>query len=273
MFEFLMFEFRIPVKSRIWLRLAAGLAAFLLGPALCAHAEARHLCATPEALIHLREGLPRTEERILRNEPVTILAIGSSSTAGVGASSPAFTYPNQLAQELRRRLPGLDFRVINKGVGSEEAPATVARFERDVLPENPDLVIWQVGTNDALHDEDIALYHEAMKQGIDALQAAGIDILIMDLQYAPQILAHPLYRQIEQEISALGREEGTPVFHRFAIMHHWLTSDGLDFKAMLSPDGLHMNDLSYSCLGQLLAEAITDRVAVGVGRAVIALHH
>lgn len=241
-----------------------GMTVLVLGAPLSvlpipAQAAAHHVCATPAELYRLNAGLPRTEERIRRAEPVTIIAIGSSSTAGTGATSPALTYPSQLALELRRRLPGVAFNVFNKGVGGEEAGQTVARFERDVLPENPDLVIWQVGTNDALHDADIARYREAMRRGLAMLGQAGIDVLIMDLQYAPQILAHPLHHEIEQEIALLGKEEGAPVFRRFAIMRHWVTADGLALPDIIAADGLHMNDLSYSCLGQLLADAIIER--------------
>lgn len=240
------------------------LGALLSGLPVTVRAAAHHVCSTPTELYRLHEGLPRTEERIRRAEPVTIVAIGSSSTAGTGASSPAFTYPNQLALELRRLLPDIPFNILNKGMGGEKAGQTAARFGKDVLAENPDLVIWQVGTNDTLHDEEIALYRDTLRRGVEMLEQAGVDVLIMDLQYAPQVLAHPFYRQVEQETALLGKEEGAPVFRRFAIMHHWLTADGLSFPAIISADGLHMTDLSYSCLGQLLANAIVDRAGQSV---------
>ena len=88
-------------------------------------------------------------------EKLTIVAIGSSSTQGVGASSPAASYPSRLEAELRKRFPQVDIRVINRGKGGEDAPEELARLERDVIAEHPDLVIWQLGTNAVLRRDDL----------------------------------------------------------------------------------------------------------------------
>jgi len=81
------------------------------------------------------------------------------------------------------------------------------------------------------------------------------------MQYAPMVLAHPLYHQMEHSLATLTKEEGVSMFRRFDLMHHWIAAGQLDFATMLAPDGLHMNDLSYGCLGRLLANAVVDRAA------------
>ena len=91
--------------------------------------------------------LPNTARAIRRGAALVIVAIGSSSTQGVGASDQAHTYPALLAEELRRRWPRLAVTVVNKGVGGENAEQMLARFTRDVLPYHPQLVIWQTGSN------------------------------------------------------------------------------------------------------------------------------
>jgi acyl-CoA thioesterase-1 len=65
--------------------------------------------------------LPNTARAIRRGEALVIVAIGSSSTQGVGASDQAHTYPALLAEELQRRWPRLAVTVVNKGVGGERA--------------------------------------------------------------------------------------------------------------------------------------------------------
>jgi acyl-CoA thioesterase-1 len=85
-------------------------------------------------------------QRLADVESVKIIAIGSSSTAGAGASSRAFSYPSRLEVELRTRFPRASITVINRGVGGEEAPQMLARFARGVIAEKPDLVLWQVGS-------------------------------------------------------------------------------------------------------------------------------
>ena len=48
----------------------------------------------------------------------------------------AATYPSRLEAELKAQLPGLPITVLNKGIGGEEAPQMVARFDADVIEES-----------------------------------------------------------------------------------------------------------------------------------------
>src|SRR6185312_1463932 len=109
-------------------------------------------CNGPTGFTRLQEPLLRTSLALTAGDPLVIVAIGSSSTAGVGASSPAASYPSQLEADLRARFPGVPITVLNRGIGGEEAPQMLARFDRDVIAEKPDLVLWQVGTNGVLRD-------------------------------------------------------------------------------------------------------------------------
>lgn len=216
-------------------------------------------CVAPPEMVQFHAGLARTTTRIDRHQPLTIVAIGSSSTVGYGASAPAFNYPSQFAAELRRRLPAEPIDVQNKGVSGETSIEMAARFDRDVLAAQPDLVIWQVGTNAVLRELDIANYRRIVHDGLERLKSAGIDVIVMDMQFAPKVLAHPLYREMERSLALVAKEQGVPVFRRFALMQSWLESGQLDFATMLSPDGLHMNDLTYGCIGRILADAVVER--------------
>ena len=86
-------------------------------------------CDAPLDLIRLANPLPHIAQKVTAGEPITIVAIGSSSTAGAGASSPASTYPSRLEAELREHFPRLSITVINRGVGGEEVPDMLARFD------------------------------------------------------------------------------------------------------------------------------------------------
>jgi acyl-CoA thioesterase I len=231
--------------------------------ALATPAAAETDCAAPSELLRLEAPLPRTEARLRAGAPLRIVAIGSSSTAGFGASVPGKAYPPVLAAELRRRLPGQTIEVLNKGIGGEEARDMVRRLERDAVRANADLVIWQLGTNSVVRDEDLARFEEVVRSGLGRLRAAGIDLLLMDMQYAPKVTAHPRHLEMERRIDAIGADAAVPVFHRFALMRHWLTSGQLTLKRMLSPDGLHLNDLSYGCLASRVADAIVASAAPG----------
>src|SRR5499427_1254433 len=103
----------------------------------------------------LDHALTHTAARLSRGEPLKIVAIGSSSTAGAGASAPSASYPSRLEAELRTRFPNVQITVINRGINGERANDMLARFEEDVIGQHPDLVIWQVGSNSVLHDDPL----------------------------------------------------------------------------------------------------------------------
>src|SRR5258708_16403632 len=84
---------------------------------------------------------------IAAGQPVTIMALGSSSTAGAGASTPAATYPARLEVELRGRFPGAAITVLNRGVNGEEARDMLARFDQAAADDKPHVVLWQGGTH------------------------------------------------------------------------------------------------------------------------------
>lgn len=239
------------------MRRAAGLlAGWVLAAGAVAQPAAAPSCAVPAELYRLDAPLPRTAARVRQGGPLTVVAIGSSSTAGAGASAPQFAYPPRLEAELARLLPGSAVRVVNRGVNGEQARDMLDRFQRDVLPERPDLVIWQVGANTVLRRGPMTAYPEMLGDGLARLRQAGADVLIMDVQYAPRILAIPEHTEMERIIQRFAGANRVPVFHRFAVMRYWVQNWDPDFSRTLSPDGLHMNDLSYGCVAQLLAEAI-----------------
>ena len=232
----------------------AGLVLFVPAAVRATHQTVS--CTAPTAMVRLGNPLPNTARAVRRGRVVTIVAIGSSSTAGTGASDPTHAYPARLAEELRVRWPRLNVQVVNSGIGGETAEQMLARFERDVLPYSPQLVIWQTGSNSILLGADVAAYEATVRRGIARLKAAKIDIVLMDPQYAPRVLARPMYRRVLDTINLISNDLKVAVFHRHDVMHYWVTSGQLTMEDMVSRDQLHMNDVSYACIARLLADAV-----------------
>jgi lysophospholipase L1-like esterase len=214
-------------------------------------------------MTRFRVKLPNTARTVRSRTPLVVVAIGSSSTVGVGASDPAHAYPALLAEELHHRWPQLPVTVINKGVGGELASQMLARFERDVLPYHPPLVIWQTGSNQALKSDNIEGYADTIRAGISRLTAARADVVLMDPQFAPRVLARRMHLQIVDSIATVANDTHVPVFPRFAVMRHWISSGQYKMEDIISSDGLHMNDVSYSCIARLLADSLAAAAESG----------
>jgi len=215
-------------------------------------------CRLGEGQVALSQPLPRVSARLAGGESVTIVAIGSSSTAGEGASSPATTYPARLEALLRQRYPHQAIVVHNRGVRGEEEPQMVARFERDVFALNPDLVIWQVGANAVLHDENLDQFWRVLDDGIRRLQHSGAEVVLMDGQFAPRLLSRPNLIPIEAGLPEVARRHRVALFPRYDIMRGWIDRQQFTLEQMLRPDLTHLSDASYDCLARLLARGLAD---------------
>jgi acyl-CoA thioesterase-1 len=215
-------------------------------------------CTAPAELVRLERPLIHTMRRLANGQPLTIVAIGSSSTAGAGASSPDATYPSRLAVELRARFPGREITVLNRGVNGEEANNMMARFAADVLAAHPQLVLWQIGTNSVLRDHPLNPHAVQLHGGIEQLKAAGADVVLIDPQFAPAVIAKSETQSMVEQIALAAKEEDVGLFQRFAVMRVWHDVQHLSFDTFVSPDHLHMNDWSYACLAKLLGGAIAE---------------
>jgi lysophospholipase L1-like esterase len=226
-------------------------------------------CTTPAALTHFDRPLTHTMRRLANGQPLTIVAIGSSSTAGAGASSPDATYPSRLAVELRVRFPGREITVLNRGVNGEETNNMMARFAADVLAAHPQLVLWQIGTNSVLRDHPLNPHAVELHDGIEQLKAAGADVVLIDPQFAPAVLAKSETQGMVEQIALAAKQENVALFQRFAVMRDWHDVQHLSFDAFVSPDHLHMNDWSYACLAKLLGGAIAEAATRPIAAAAV----
>ncbi|MFB6418033.1 MULTISPECIES: SGNH/GDSL hydrolase family protein [Bradyrhizobium] len=219
-------------------------------------------CLPPKGGAKAMGTLPHVAGKLAAGQPVVIVAFGSSSTQGFGASSPEFNYPNRLAAQLRRHYPSADITVVNAGVGGEDAPEMMKRLQTQVIDTHPDLVIWQVGTNAVLRNLDPGETAKLVEDGISRIQAAGgTDIVLVDPQYSPAV--NQRKESAGKMIKLLGnvaelRKVG--IFPRFEVMRDWHENQSIPVESFVIADGLHMNDWGYACFAQLLADDIIRSV-------------
>ncbi len=217
-------------------------------------------CVLSKSLAQLDAPIARVAKQLDAHEPVTIVAVGSSSTGGSGASSPAFSYPSRLERELRQRFSDSSIKVINLGMNGEDAADMMQRMD-SVLEPKPDLVIWQLGTNTVLRDGSVPAVGELLQTGIARIKKTGADVLLIGPQFAPRVNAKPAVNDMVGLISYIAKQAHVPLFRRYVAMRHWHDDEAIAFDRFISADGLHMNDWGYSCLARLLAENIATTVS------------
>ncbi len=200
--------------------------------------------------------LPHVARQIAIGAPLRIVAFGSSSTEGVGASPPGKAYPARLQADLRAKLRGSDVAVIDRGIGGQHVDDMLARIERDVIAAEPQLVIWQTGSNDALRGISVEHFHEATTGAVRRMKEAGIDVVLMEPQWCPTLEATPGSVRFRDAVRAIGAELDVPVIRRADLMHGWVRDGKLTRKQLFAPDGLHMADGGYDLLAKAAAEAI-----------------
>ncbi|HKS86798.1 MAG TPA: SGNH/GDSL hydrolase family protein [Pseudolabrys sp.] len=242
-------------------RKLAAAAALLAGVAIafpvCAETAAPD-CDAPRDLVRLANPLPHIAQKVTAGAPITIVAIGSSSTAGAGASSPAANYPSRLAVELKERFPAVSITMLNRGVGGEEVADMLKRFDAAVLAAKPDLVLWQLGTNSVIRGHKLGDHGALIRTGLSRIRSIGADVVLIDPQFAPKVISKPEAEEMVTLISVTAKRENVDLFRRFDVMRHWRDVDHLGFETFVSPDGLHMNDWSYACMARGLANAIAE---------------
>ena len=228
----------------------------LFGLALLACPEASGAAAvcpstpsvTPLVLPHLATALRHGVEGV-------VVALGSSSTQGSMASDLAHTYPAVLQQALSAALPESHVAVINRGIGGQDAAEELSRLDADVLAIRPQLVIWQVGANGALRNADPAVFRAMVTTGVRRLQAAGADVILMDNQQSPRLLAKADEPVFDQALAQVAAETGASLFSRRALMQGWV-HEGAPLAQFIAADGLHHNDRGYLCVAQSLSQEI-----------------
>ncbi len=217
-------------------------------------------CEAPNADIAAPAPLPHLAGRLEKGGSIRILAIGSSSTWGIGASSRGKTYPALLRGILEGALKGTKAEIVNRGVSGEVAATTAERLRTAVALEKPDVVLWQVGTNDALARVEPSDFEETLRSTISWLKSSDIDVVLVGLQYTPKFARDASYFAIRESLKKVSASENVLYVNRYNAMQfiaaHQANGD------LVSGDGLHLNDQGYECMAEHVAHAVIANMFV-----------
>jgi hypothetical protein len=199
--------------------------------------------------------MPRVAAAIAKKR-LDIAVIGSASSELSGPSGTNIAYPTRLQAALTHLLPGVAVKVTTYARPRETAEEMQKKLSRIINEAKPALVVWQTGTADAIRGVDAEDFRVALDDGIATLQQAGVDTVLMNMQYSPRteaMLAMGAYADAMHMI-ALQRE--IDLFDRFSIMRKWNEAGTFDLYAATRKTDVaeHVHD----CLGRLLANAVLE---------------
>lgn len=201
-----------------------------------------------------RAPLRAVRRAILQNRPVRVVALGSSSTVGVGASSPRAAYPIRLENDLEGVIEGLKVEMYPRGLSGEVAEDAAERIKADVAEVKPDLVVWQVGTNDAVARIDAETFGNLLRDTLTWFASHKIDVVLIDPQYVERLSNDARYTGIVNEIATVASEKRVLLVNRYDAMADLARQH--PGSSYLANDRFHLNDLGYRCMAEYATKAI-----------------
>ncbi len=233
----------------------AGLCALVLA-AVPAQAQTADACSVPAYLLFADSPLHRAAAAAKRQKTLKIVVIGSGSSQLAGGNGRSYSYPARLEAALKRRLPGVDVSVVPFARPRQTAGDMARALGKMLVDEKPALVIWQTGTFDAMRGIDPGSFRETVATGVEKLQAAGSDVILVNMQYSPRTETIIATGGYADSLRWVAREREVPLFDRMGIMRHWYDTGAIDLYGGVK-DAVAAKRV-HDCIGRALASMIVD---------------
>jgi acyl-CoA thioesterase-1 len=181
--------------------------------------------------------------------PIKIMAFGDSLFAGYGVAE-ADSFPAQLERALK--ADGKDVAVVNAAVSGDTTADGLARLDWS-LADKPDLVLLELGANDALRGLDPDRARANLDQILARLKAAGIPVLICGM-IAPKNLGAAYGEKFDSMYRDLAAKYQAPLYP-FIL-------DGVALNPALSQaDGMHPNPRGVAVIVKGILPRVEDALS------------
>jgi hypothetical protein len=219
-------------------------------------AGATDVCDAPADLAGSIGPLRHAARAVATRKALRVLVVGSASSTLGGTSAPQTAYPAKVEADLRERLPGIEITLQTRG-GRGLAATDLAKLLEAALPEfNPDLVIWQTGTVDAVNGVDPDEFERTLRAGSERITAAGADLILMDQQFNRAARATMNYGPYRQAMEAVANASDAMLLRRYDLMRHWAEAGQIDLERAPRREWQRTADALHACLGKVLAKMV-----------------
>jgi acyl-CoA thioesterase-1 len=209
-------------------------------------------CQAPSATA-TESPLPNVAAALQRRQRIRILAIGASASGGAGASKGG--YHATIRQLLQRLVKGLRVQIVHRGVSGELAQNASYRLKVEVGLNAPDLVLWQVGTNDALSYVPVERVEDVVTGTIRWLKEHRVDVVLVGLQYVSEMARDSHYQAIRLMLRRVAQQENVIIVRRYEAMETIRKAQTADQGATF--DEFAYTEAAYNCMAQYVARAIS----------------
>jgi lysophospholipase L1-like esterase len=233
----------------------AALAAVLAFP-IAGLAANDPVCAVASDLVTTEAGLPRVAAAIHKDRRLDIAVVGTGSSMLGGSGGLDIAYPGRLQAALTEHLPSVTVKVSSYAKPRQTASDMAKDFVKLLSGGKPTLVVWQTGTFDAIKGVDPDDFRQALDAGVKALQDAGMDVVLMNMQYSPRTESMIAIHSYADNMRWVAQNREIPLFDRFAVMKHW--SELGTFDLFSGAGNVETAARVHNCIGQLLADLVME---------------
>ena len=215
-------------------------------------------CTIPAEILEDDPRLPELAQQLRQKHPITIVAIGGASTAGMASGNATeYAYPQRLQIILRQLYPEVPITVVNKGVSRQTTQEMVERFPHDVYALSPTLVIWETGTFDAARGVDVDVFAGALEAGLAGLREHKLETVLINMQYSRSTASVINFGPYLEAMQRLADVDGIYLFRRFEMMKYWAEHGIFSFAEVPAERRTELATEVYQCLADRLADAIS----------------
>jgi hypothetical protein len=163
-------------------------------------------------------------------------------------------------------FPAATISVVNLAKPRLTAADMVERFEKEIIPLAPALVIWQTGTVDAVDGIDLTDFRATLQSGLNRLRAVS-EVVVMDPQFSRRTRAMIDFEPYESVMREVADANDVPMFPRSDLMRAWSEAGEFNYSVADKDERREMARRLYACIGNALAAFVTRRApAQGSGR-------
>ena len=177
-----------------------------------------------------------------RGEKVTIAFIGGSITEGAKATLKERRYVELVGGWWRKTFPKAQIEVVNAGIGATGSSFGALRVQRDVLSQNPDVLIVEFAVNDTNSEANAQTYEGLIRHALNSPKSPAVLLLFM---------LHQDGSNAQEWFTKVGAHYKLPmVSYRDAIFPE--IQAGKVKWDDISPDTVHPNDIGHNYTAQII---------------------